>query len=289
MNKHLLVTISEDHSALRGLRFVCSFFENKLDMHLTLFYTAPQPPAVWGEEANFENLRECEASAETIIKNGRNALEDAKSVFLEGGFTPEQVNDKIIIRNFSRIGDIIKEGETGLYDAVVFGRRAILSLQNLLDKSVSEQMLRAKFDFPIWLCRDVDYDRRGVLLCVDDSDAFRRMADHVGFILRGETRHEVTLLRVLKKSESVTPDVLFHDAISVLEENGFPTKLINMRIDVDEDVPGAILREAERGRYAVVAVGRTGAKKGPLARLFSTSVTLALFKQLKGAVLWVSR
>ena len=47
---------------------------NELAMRLTLFYTAPQPPAVWGEEANFENLRECEASAETIIKNGRNAM-----------------------------------------------------------------------------------------------------------------------------------------------------------------------------------------------------------------------
>lgn len=289
MNKHLLVTISDDHSALRGLRFVCGFFKEKRDMRLTLFYTAPQPPAVWGEEANYESLRQNEANVEAIIKTGRCALAAAKAVFIDGGFAPEQVDDKIIPRNFSRIGDIIKEGETGLYDAVVFGRRALLSLQNFLDKSLSEQMLRAKFNFPLWLCREVDYDRRGVLLCVDDSEAFRRMADHVGFILRGETRHEVTLLRVLKKSESVTPDALFHDAISLLEENGFPTRLVNMRIDVDDDVPGAILREAARGRYAVVAVGRTGAKKGPLARLFATSVTLALFKQLKGAVLWVSR
>ncbi|OIO00496.1 MAG: hypothetical protein AUJ49_09775 [Desulfovibrionaceae bacterium CG1_02_65_16] len=289
MNKHLLVTISDDRSALRGLRFVCAFFENKQDVRLTLFNTAPQPPAVWGEEKNYESLRESEATAEAIFENGRKAMAAAKAVFVEGGFDASQVDDKIMARNFSRIDDIIKEGETGLYDAVVFGRRALLKLQNFLDTSASEEMLKAKFNFPLWLCREVDYDRRGVLLCVDDSEAFRRMADHVGFILQGETRHTVTLLRVVKKSEPQSPEGVFSDGIATLEENGFPTRLIRTRIEVDDDVPGAILREAARGRYAVVAVGRTGAKKGPLARLFATSVTVALFRQLKGAVLWVSR
>jgi len=290
MNKHLLVTISDDRSALRGLRFVCSFFEHKQDVRLTLFNTAPQPPAVWGEEANYESLRQNETTAETIIANGKKAMEAAKAVFVQGGFAPGQVDDKIVARNFSRIDDIIKEGETGLYDAVVFGRRAMLKLENFLDKSASEEMLKAKFNFPLWLCRDVDYDRRGVLLCVDDSEAFRRMADHVGFILQGETRHTVTLLRVLKKSEQEAPEGVFTDGIATLEENGLPTRLIRTRIEVDDDVPAAILREAERGRYAAVAVGRTGIKHGgPLSRLFTTSVTVALFRKLKGAVLWVSR
>ena len=75
MNKHLLVTISDDRSALRGLRFVCSFFEHKQDVRLTLFNTAPQPPAVWGEEKNYESLRQSEATAETIIANGKKAME----------------------------------------------------------------------------------------------------------------------------------------------------------------------------------------------------------------------
>jgi len=290
MNKHLLVTITDDPSALRGLRFVCAFFQNKEDVRLTLFNTAPQPPAVWGEEKSFESLRDNEANAETIIQNGKKAMDAARAVFVNGGFNPAQVDDKIIARNFSRIDDIIKEGENGLYDAVVFGRRAMLKLENFLDKSASEEMLQAKFNFPLWLCRDVEYGRKGVLLCVDDSEAFRRMADHVGYILQGETQHTVTLLRVVKKSDPAeAPEGLFSKAISVLEDNGLPTRLIRTRIEVADDVPEAILREAERGRYAAVAVGRTGIKKGPLARLFATSVTVALFHRLKGAVLWVSR
>ena len=290
MNKHLLVTISEDPAAHWGLRFVCAFFQNKEDIRLTLFNTAPQPPAVWGEEASYETLRNNDDACNAQTISCRKAMAAARGIFMLGGFNPGQVDDKIVTRNFSRIQDIIREGESGLYDAVVFGRRGMLKLQDLLDKSASEEMLKAKFAFPLWICRDVDYQRRGVLLCVDDTEAFRRMADHVGYILQGETAHTVTLLRVMKKSETPEkPEGLFSDAINILEENGFPTRLIHTRLEQSDDVPQAILREAERGRYAAVAVGRTSMHSGGLAQFFFTSVTLALFRKLTGAALWVSR
>ncbi len=290
MNKHLLVTISDDTTAHRGLKFVCNFFHNKEDIRLTLFSTAPLPPAVWGEEKNYETLRDVEQSAQAIIASSKRAMESARGIFLAGGFSPGQVDDKIIARNFSRIEDITREGETGLYDAVVFGRRGVLRLENILDSSASEEMLETKFSFPVWLCREVDYDRRGVLLCVDDSDASRHMTDHVGFILQGETAHPVTLLRVVRKSgPQDAPAGMFSEAISTLEDNGFPTRLIHTRIEQSDDIPQAILREAERGRYAAVAVGRTSYHKGGLAQLFSHSVTMSLFRKITGAALWVSR
>ncbi|PKN07234.1 MAG: universal stress protein UspA [Deltaproteobacteria bacterium HGW-Deltaproteobacteria-8] len=290
MNKHLLVTISEDPTAHFGLRFVCAFFKHKDDVRLTLFNTAPQPPAVWAEEANYETLRKSEEAAELIIQSGKRAMEAARGIFVQGGFNPAQVDDKIVSRNFSRIQDIVKEGESGMYDAVVFGRRGMLRLENFLDKSASEEMLHEKFAFPLWLCRDVEYDRKGVLLCVDDSEPSRRMADHVGYILQGETDHTVTILRVLRKSDaSQSTEGLFGAAIDALEENGFPSRLIKTRLMQSDNVAQAIMREADRGRYAAVAVGRSERHKGTLAQLFAGSVTMALFRKLTGAALWVSR
>lgn len=290
MDKHLLVTISDDPSAHRGLKFVCGFFHNKQDIRLTLFNTAPLPPAVWGEEKSYETLRQTEETAQHIIASSKRAMERARAIFLSGGFTPGQVDDKIVARNFSCIEDISREAESGLYDAVVFGRRGVLRLENLLDSSASEEMLQTRFSFPVWLCREVDYDRKGVLLCVDDSDASRHMADHVGFILQGETAHPVTLLRVVKKTG--TPNAysdMFSETMAALEENGFPTRFIHTRIEQSDDVAAAILREAARGGYAAVAVGRTSYKKGGLAQFFSNSVTMSLFRKLTGAALWVSR
>lgn len=291
MNKHLLVTISEDPSAHFGLRFVCAFFQNKEDVRLTLFNTAPLPPAVWAEETSFETLRQSEVATEAIIKSGQLAMEAARSIFLQGGFSAGQVDDKIVSRNFSRIQDIIKEGETGLYDAVVFGRRGMLKLENFMDKSASEEMLQEKFAFPLWLCRDVEYDRKGVLLCVDGSEPARRMADHVGFILQGEPEHPVTILRVLRQTDvKQNMEVgLFSEAIAALEDNGLPSRLIKTRLEVSENVAQAIIQEADRGRYAAVAVGRSDRHKGVLAQLVRGSVTMTMFRKLTGAALWVSR
>ncbi len=290
MNKHLLVTISEDPTAHFGLRFVCAFFKHKDDVRLTLFNTAPQPPAVWAEEANYETLRKSEEDAQAIIRSGQRAMEAARTIFVQGGFSPEQVDDKIVSRNFSRIQDIVKEGESGLYDAVVFGRRGLLRLENFLDKSASEEILHETFAFPLWLCRDVEYDRKGVLLCVDDSEPSRRMADHVGFILQGESGHEVTILRVLRKTESrQNTEGLFSEAIEALKENGFPARLIKTRLVQSDNVVQTILLEADRGRYAAVAVGRSDRHRGVLSQMFTGSVTMALFRKLRGAALWVSR
>jgi nucleotide-binding universal stress UspA family protein len=290
MNKHLLVTISEDPTAHFGLRFVCAFFQHKEDVRLTLFNTAPQPPAVWAEETSYETLRQSEEAAQVIIASGKRAMETARGIFVQGGFIPAQVDDKIVSRNFSRIQDIVKEGETGLYDAVVFGRRGMLRLENFLDKSASEEMLHEKFAFPLWLCRDVEYDRKGVLLCVDDSEPSRRMADHVGFILQGETQHHVTILRVMRKSDTAQgTEGLFGETIDALKANGFPTRNIKTRLEQSDNVAQAILSEADRGRYAAVAVGRSDRHKGVLSQLFAGSVTMALFRKLTGAALWVSR
>ena len=290
MNKHLLVTISEDSTAHYGLRFVCAFFKHKDDVRLTLFNTAPQPPAVWAEEANYETLRKSEEDAQAIISSGKRAMEAARTIFVQGGFSPAQVDDKIVTRNFSRIQDIVKEGESGLYDAVVFGRRGMLRLENFLDKSASEEILHATFAFPLWLCRDVEYDRKGVLLCVDDSEPARRMADHVGYILQGECDHPVTILRVLRKSESQqSTEGLFSEAIEALKGNGFPARLIKTRLEQSDNVAQAIMAEADRGRYAAVAVGRSDRHRGVLSQMFTGSVTMALFRKLRGAALWVSR
>ena len=53
------------------------------------------------------------------------------------------------------------------------------------------------------------------------------------------------------------------------------------------EVRKAILDEAEQGRYAAVAVGRTGAGQGLLEKIFMGSVSDTLFRELERAALWV--
>lgn len=52
------------------------------------------------------------------------------------------------------------------------------------------------------------------------------------------------------------------------------------------NVPKAILKEADRGKYAAVALGRTGKGHTGLKKVFMGSVTEAMYKDLKHAALW---
>jgi len=56
MERHLLVTISEQQSALCGVRFVGYFFSNKENLKLTLYYTAPRPATIWDGERTHEDV-----------------------------------------------------------------------------------------------------------------------------------------------------------------------------------------------------------------------------------------
>lgn len=288
MEKHLLVTVSEQPSALNGIRFVGRFFSNKEEMKLTLLYIAPRPPAVWEDERTHDRVTQIEQKARQYEAKGRKALEDAKRELVTLGLSQDQVKTKLQMRQFSKVLDIVQEAEKGLYDAVVLGPRGLSRLEEAFDESTSRELLRKRGTFPIWTCRKPDLERKNVLLCVDGSEPALRMADHVGFILAQERTQGVTLFVVVKPGEKVSEGA--EKIISVSKEhllrNGFPAELVTSRVVKQSNVLKAIQGEAEQGKFAVVAAGRTGRGRGFLDRLFVGSVTDALFREVKAAALW---
>ncbi|MDY7000563.1 MAG: universal stress protein [Thermodesulfobacteriota bacterium] len=273
MQKHLLVTVSEDKSALWGARFVGSFFSNKQDLKLTLFYIAPNVDEVSPQE--------------------RGALDQAAEVLRDLGFGPDQVETKLVQRRFSKVMDIMREGHKGGYEAVILGRRGLCWLEDCLEKSVSNELFQEEeVSFPLWVCRKPDFNRKNVLVCVNGSEASCRVAAHAGGMLAAEEGHNVTLLHVARPGRGTPESVesILSMCEVVLREGGFPAERIETRVVEANDPAKAILSEAVRGRFAVVAVGRKGAGRGTMIKgPFMGSVSYALFKLLDGATLWVCR
>ena len=287
MERHLLVTVSEQQRVMHAVRFVGHFFSSKTDMKITLFYTAPTPPAVWEGERTAESLSRAEHQAASYRKKGEKALEAAKKELCQLGLRSDQVNTKLQIRKYSKVLDIIQEGGKGLYDALVLGRRGLSWLEQSFDESVSKSIFDKQVQFPIWICRNPDLDRRNVLLCVDGSEAAYRMVDHVGFMLGQESEQEVSLFTVLRKG--VPPaggEDTTSKSLEMLESAGFPRDRVRVRDVQAVSVSKAILKEAEEGRFSVVALGRTGTGRGFLKKVFMGSVSETLFHQLEGAALW---
>jgi len=287
MKKHFLITATEQESSNYGVRFFGHFFENKKDIKATLFYTAARPPAEWDDKRTIEGERRRKAQAKEYQTKGQKALDGAKKILENNGFQSDKIATKVQTRMLSKAGDIIHEGSEGKYDALVIGRRGLSWFEEAFDESVSKEVLQKKYDFPLWLCRMPDLERRNVLVCVDGSDPAYRIADHVGFVLQEEKKHRVTLLRIKRDSENLKTADIFEKALKQLTKNGIPDSLIDTKEIEASDPAEAILKEAEQEKYAVVAAGWTGAGMGALQRIFSGSNSHKLFRELERASLWM--
>lgn len=284
MERHLLVTVSEKHDNLFGVRFLGAFFARKETLKITLLYLTPKPPG------RFEADRETELRSRKSEAVGQKALREVKEELLKLGFIAEQIFIRLRARRLSKVSEIIQEGSEGKYDAVVLGRRGLSWLEQAFDESVTQTLFEQAWNFPIWLCRKLDPGRKDVLACVDGSDASRRMLDHVGFILGQAREQDVTLMAVSRKGkvgDSPAEDILAKSSENLVDDGVSPER-IRFKV-IPEANPGkAIIREAGSGRFSAVAVGRTGAGMGLLKKVFVGSVSRTLFWELEGASLWLA-
>lgn len=284
MERHLLVTVSEKHDNLFGVRFLGSFFEEKKGIKVTLLYLTPRPPGRFEADVDTEQrIKKSEAK-------GNKALREARSELLKTGFDESQISTKLRPSRLSKVNEIIQEGSEGRYDAVVLGRRGLSRLEETFDESVSSTLFDQEWGFPLWICRNPDTGRKNVLACVDGSDASHRMLDHVGFILGQAATQNVTLLTISKKGSVGDKNVeeVLYKSKKALMENGIPAERIQYQVIPEANAGKAIIKEASARHFAAVAVGRTGRAMGFLKKVFVGSVSRTLFQALEGASLWLA-
>lgn len=288
MQKKLLITVSDEVSYLYGIRFVGSFFRNKSALSSTLFYVAPHADFtdadIWQKPAELDRK-----AARAAQKKARQALDTARRKLCEHGFPEENVGVKFILRQFGTAKDIIREARAGNYDAVVLGRRGYAIFESILSSSVTRQILDLDVDFPIWICRRPEENYRNVLLCVDGSIASLRMVDHVGFMLKDENQHSVTLFHV-DTGEVENKEAIMSESRNKLIENGVSDLRIESVVapSAITGVAKRILEEMGAKSYAAVGVGRVGIRKGRFKEWLIGSRTMKLVESMEKAALWIS-
>ena len=287
MDRHILLTVSDDHSALQAARFVSGFFADGQHPSLTLLYVASNPKAGLTEEEiiqDYGNLSRREAQTKSLAQI---ALDRAEEMLLGKHFPKANIHKKITFKQLGTAKDIIQEGVTGMYDAIALGRRGLSRLEELIDDSVSRQVFTTAMEIPLWICRSHEKPAPNVLLCTDGSPASLRCADHVGFMLKNNPDHEITLLHVATHASSAVPEEAIAGAVHMLEENGISTSRIHRKIVKGGSIADAILSEAQQGGYGVLATGRTGRGESRSLHLLG-SVSMHLLKHLESATLWIS-
>jgi len=288
MQKKLLITVSDDINCLHGVRFVGSFFRNKSAVSATLFYVAPRTE-VAGRDTGFGEPELDRKTAEAGRNKAQKALDTARRMLCDRGFAPENVTCKFIFRQLGTVKDILREARKGVYDAVVLGRRGYLLFESVFSTSITREILDRDMDFPIWICRHPEENRKNVLLCVDGSDSSLRMVDHVGFMLRDENEHSVTLFHA-DTGEGESKETILEEARKKLLENWMSDGRVKSVATATTitGVAKTILEEIEAKGYAAVGVGRVGIQKGRLKEWLVGSRTMKLLETIEKTALWVS-
>jgi nucleotide-binding universal stress UspA family protein len=293
MDKHFLLTVSDEQTALHGLRFLRDFFDRKDSVGLTLFYVAPAAKEWMQPGHAFFPEREVQARIEDIKNTrGHEALVRIKARAEDYGFSPGLVRTRIVFSRLGTVSDIIGEGRRGLYDAVVLERMGVSWFGDAFANDVSRQLLGRRFDFPIWVCLRPETGRSNVLLCVDGTDPAYRAAAHVGRVVAGEDRHAVTILHVRTDPGRAGAEVeaILDTARRAVMEGGVDAGRVRTLVADGKRVTDAVMALMAREHFAAVAMGRTlpgGEHRSGLAEAFFGPPGPSLLGVCAECVVWL--
>lgn len=285
MDRHLLVAIGNDASALHGVKFITHFFTDFSGLKVTLFASMPAKVTCWDDYSGFASLEDIEEMCATLYSSFAQSMQQAHDLLVQGGMPPENITSKVEPCRHSTQLHLTLEGVVGRYDALVLGRRGIESLSRFLEDGLTERLYHSELMLPCWACRQHEPGRKNILLCMDRSPDPNLLADHIAFILDQDSTHDITLFHVLgsKEDERDVASPVMNAAVDLLVDRGIPSPRIHIKFATNSSPAQAILHEAQEGQYAVVAIGRKGEAKHGLRSVFMSSTGKAVLRDLTGA------
>lgn len=290
MKLHFLVTISDNVRYLFGIRFICSFFSSLAeDYQVTLLHIHSADRNDMSSALGHMWMRPEHDEYSRLTVQEKRALCKSRDLLLAKDMPGEDIQTKTCAEHYGKIEDILKEALLGQYDAIIFGKRASYSLQWMFENQADETaqaVIRRLCYIPVWICPEVEPERKNILLCLDGSDNSFRAADHVGYALAGEIHQSVTLFHV-SSSDGANSRNIFRHAASILKGHGISNERINWLVGKGRNIARAIGTEVDKGGYAAAALGLHGTQEHALRPRNLTGGTITkLIRKMERASIW---
>jgi len=290
MQKHFLVTVSNDTGPPSGVAFICSFFKKISEHQVTLLHICRLDHDNSGNALTEMWMAPEESIQGKVAKGAQKAIRKASLLLSDSKMSIDQMITKTVPERYGKVKDILAEGENGLYDAIILGKRASYALQWMIERpadEIAQAMIKDRTLLsPLWVCPEPELNRKNVLLCVDGSENSCRVVDHVGYVLSLQDQHTITLFHV-NRGTGPDPEELFDRAEAILREHKIADERISRETSWGMSVPGTILSKVEAGKYAVVAVGLHGLQQTLLKEYrLDGETTAKLIQKIEKASLW---
>ncbi|OQX05471.1 MAG: hypothetical protein BWK76_27460 [Desulfobulbaceae bacterium A2] len=231
---------------------------------------------------------------------------EAKDRLLRHGFSEQRVCCQALATSAGVATTIQHHAASGLYDALLIGRRGVGRIGEMLFGSVSAWLLEKCFDIPLWIV-DGDVQTNRFLLAVHGSTRSLFAADHLGYMLqnRGETEillyHSSALLQTRQDLDLTilharwgeewcrehldSADNLFHAHEQILRDAGIAAERIR-RLPAQHNLDAShdLLRQAKKHDCGTLVIGRRGPES---TRRFLSSVSQRALQQFENLAAWI--
>ncbi len=152
MAQKLLIAFDNSENAMQAVEYVSRSFPK--DVTITLFHVVSDSAVLCdmhspeladyfiAQQSNFCALEE---KKKQLVKA---AMEKAKTLLIEAGFSERNVTFKLETKKKGIARDILKESENG-YHLIVIGRRGLSAIAEFFIGSVSQKILNASKQVPV--------------------------------------------------------------------------------------------------------------------------------------------
>lgn len=301
MERKILVTVDGSLYSSNALRYIGQLFGGVAEMQFHLLSIVPCNVAPAGREWMEEEdlLNALSPESRNKYSSQKRYLKQAILQLANYGVSAEQVTTSVHLSRMGIAKDIMHMGRTGLYDAILVGRRGISKLEELFMGSVSATLVDQCHDVPLWII-DGKVDSRTFLVPVDGSFYCLKAVDHLAHVLKNNSHAEIALFNsaAMLADKSTNPpeqfyellgkqwceehltreDSLFHAPKQLLLDNGFPEERIHWLQTFKGLYPSRqILRQALIDDFGTIVLGRS-----------ESTIRKGLFKSTTDQVLYMA-
>lgn len=304
--KKLLVLVDGSERSIKTVQYVGKFLP-PAGMHVVLFHIFdPVPECYWdleNEPQSIKTIGHLRSWEQQKKKNIEEFMKTAKDLLVNCGFDEPAIEIKIQNRQQGIARDIIKEAEDGGYGAVVLRRQGFNALESLVIGSVANKLISRLSFLPLIIAGQIPPVKK-ILLAIDGSESSHRVVEVVGDYLGGFD-YEVLLFNVIRGFEILVPEIpdtmiqvdrfemarsemaaLFTELKGKLVAAGFaPEKISEKIVSGEFSRAGSIVKEATRGGFGAIVVGRRGVSK--IADFFMGRVSNKVIHGGRNHTVWI--
>ena len=306
MDKKILVAVDGSPHSLNSLDYLAHLFKDDptISLHLHAVVSEAGSGQNWMYEV--DPLREHTPLTERRRVTAEKFLRDARSRLDRKGFSEERVSHAAVVSQLQAAPAIHHEAATGVYDALVIGRRGMGKVGEMFFGSVSAYLIERCHDVPLWII-DGEVTSSRYLLAVHCKPQSLMAADHLAFVAGSHPDSEIFLYHsnVLFGSEQPAVPEEFHETwgkewcdkyldienylfyahAQVLKDNGVDAKRITqLKMEWNLDVSRDLIRQAKKHHCGTIVIGR---RPKEAAKSLLGGVSDRALSQAQNLALWL--